>query len=150
MKKSIIIRHLDGQQETNLVSSLLFNSLGGSFSLLATQMFFFNFPFWSLAIQSYFPLNCIVKEKTSSCRVTGEKDVAFKVLFCGVCHSDLHMAKNEWGISTYPLVPGYVNNICREYMNMIACVLLCIYSYREKNFHCCTYIWSMQWRLKVN
>uniref|UniRef100_A0A6N2L2A1 Alcohol dehydrogenase-like N-terminal domain-containing protein n=1 Tax=Salix viminalis TaxID=40686 RepID=A0A6N2L2A1_SALVM len=40
-------------------------------------------------------------------RVTGEKDVAFKVLFCGVCHSDLHMAKNEWGFSTYPLVPGH-------------------------------------------
>ncbi|KAF9675602.1 hypothetical protein SADUNF_Sadunf09G0049300 [Salix dunnii] len=40
-------------------------------------------------------------------RVTGEKDVAFKVLFCGICHSDLHMAKNEWGISTYPLVPGH-------------------------------------------
>ncbi|KAJ6692124.1 ALDEHYDE REDUCTASE [Salix purpurea] len=40
-------------------------------------------------------------------RVTGEKDVAFKVLFCGICHSDLHMAKNEWGISMYPLVPGH-------------------------------------------
>ncbi|KAJ1410335.1 Polyketide synthase, enoylreductase domain [Sesbania bispinosa] len=39
-------------------------------------------------------------------RETGEKDVAFKVLYCGICHSDLHMVKNEWGISTYPLVPG--------------------------------------------
>ncbi|KAH0893963.1 hypothetical protein HID58_056392 [Brassica napus] len=36
-----------------------------------------------------------------------EKDVRFKVLFCGICHSDLHMIKNEWGISTYPLVPGH-------------------------------------------
>uniref|UniRef100_A0A6N2M641 Enoyl reductase (ER) domain-containing protein n=1 Tax=Salix viminalis TaxID=40686 RepID=A0A6N2M641_SALVM len=40
-------------------------------------------------------------------RATGEKDVAFKVLFCGVCHSDLHMIKNEWGISSYPVVPGH-------------------------------------------
>ncbi|XP_027359974.1 probable mannitol dehydrogenase isoform X2 [Abrus precatorius] len=40
-------------------------------------------------------------------RETGEKDVAFKVLYCGMCHSDLHMAKNEWGFSFYPLVPGH-------------------------------------------
>ncbi|RHN54896.1 putative cinnamyl-alcohol dehydrogenase [Medicago truncatula] len=39
-------------------------------------------------------------------RETGEKDVAFKVLYCGICHTDLHMAKNGWGTSTYPLVPG--------------------------------------------
>ncbi|CAN1121725.1 Probable mannitol dehydrogenase, partial [Linum perenne] len=38
---------------------------------------------------------------------TGEKDVKFKVLYCGVCHSDLHMLKNEWGMSIYPLVPGH-------------------------------------------
>ena len=43
------------------------------------------------------------------CRATGEKDVTFKVLFCGICHSDLHMVKNEWGSSIYPLIPGYVN-----------------------------------------
>ncbi|KAF2290604.1 hypothetical protein GH714_014672 [Hevea brasiliensis] len=40
-------------------------------------------------------------------RATGEKDVCFKVLYCGMCHSDLHMVKNEWGTSTYPLVPGH-------------------------------------------
>ncbi|XP_028789238.1 probable mannitol dehydrogenase [Neltuma alba] len=40
-------------------------------------------------------------------RETGERDVAFKVLYCGICHSDLHMSKNEWGISIYPLVPGH-------------------------------------------
>ncbi|KAL4597897.1 hypothetical protein ACB092_11G021200 [Castanea dentata] len=40
-------------------------------------------------------------------RATGEKDVTFKVLFCGVCHSDLHMVKNEWGSSIYPLIPGH-------------------------------------------
>ncbi|KAM7515830.1 hypothetical protein LguiA_005413 [Lonicera macranthoides] len=40
-------------------------------------------------------------------RATGEKDVKFKVLYCGICHSDLHMAKNEWGIAQYPVVPGH-------------------------------------------
>ncbi|KHN16228.1 probable mannitol dehydrogenase isoform X1 [Glycine soja] len=39
-------------------------------------------------------------------RKTGEKDVTFKVLYCGVCHSDLHKLKNEWSDSIYPLVPG--------------------------------------------
>nr|GEU33182.1 8-hydroxygeraniol dehydrogenase-like [Tanacetum cinerariifolium] len=43
---------------------------------------------------------------TFSRRATGDKDVRFKVLYCGICHSDLHFAKNEWGMSTYPLVPG--------------------------------------------
>ncbi|KAK5775638.1 hypothetical protein PVK06_043554 [Gossypium arboreum] len=28
-------------------------------------------------------------------RATGEKDVAYKVLYCGICHTDLHNAKNE-------------------------------------------------------
>ncbi|XP_050207094.1 probable mannitol dehydrogenase [Mercurialis annua] len=40
-------------------------------------------------------------------RETGENDVSFKVLYCGMCHSDIHMAKNEWGNSVYPLVPGH-------------------------------------------
>ncbi|KAK6775015.1 hypothetical protein RDI58_026016 [Solanum bulbocastanum] len=29
--------------------------------------------------------------------VTGEKDVQFKAMYCGICHSDLHQLKNEWG-----------------------------------------------------
>nr|GMC67552.1 8-hydroxygeraniol dehydrogenase-like [Ipomoea batatas] len=40
-------------------------------------------------------------------RETGEKDVQFKVLYCGICHSDLHQMKNEWGNTVYPLVPGH-------------------------------------------
>ncbi|KAJ4714584.1 putative Alcohol dehydrogenase [Melia azedarach] len=40
-------------------------------------------------------------------RATGEKDVAFKVMYCGICHSDLHMLKNDWGSSIYPLIPGH-------------------------------------------
>ncbi|KAK4490413.1 hypothetical protein RD792_001090 [Penstemon davidsonii] len=40
-------------------------------------------------------------------RATGERDVQFKVLYCGICHSDLHMSKNEWGFTQYPIVPGH-------------------------------------------
>ena len=34
-------------------------------------------------------------------------DVVIEILFCGVCHSDLHNARNDWGRSTYPIVPGH-------------------------------------------
>jgi len=34
-------------------------------------------------------------------------DVQLDILFCGVCHSDLHIARNEWGFTTYPCVPGH-------------------------------------------
>jgi alcohol dehydrogenase (NADP+) len=34
-------------------------------------------------------------------------DVEIEILFCGVCHSDLHMARNDWGWSFYPIVPGH-------------------------------------------
>lgn len=34
-------------------------------------------------------------------------DVAMEILYCGVCHSDLHMARNDWNWSTYPIVPGH-------------------------------------------
>ncbi|KAI3992889.1 hypothetical protein MKX01_034239 [Papaver californicum] len=40
-------------------------------------------------------------------RATGEEDVTFKVLYCGICHSDLHFIKNEWGNAVYPTVPGH-------------------------------------------
>lgn len=34
-------------------------------------------------------------------------DVAMEILYCGVCHSDLHSARNDWGWSSYPVVPGH-------------------------------------------
>ena len=36
-----------------------------------------------------------------------DHDVQMEVLFCGVCHSDLHQARNEWKNSIYPVVPGH-------------------------------------------
>ncbi|MCW4468545.1 NAD(P)-dependent alcohol dehydrogenase [Flavobacterium sp. MFBS3-15] len=35
------------------------------------------------------------------------KDVEIDILYCGVCHSDLHTARNDWGGSIYPVVPGH-------------------------------------------
>ncbi|KAL2506269.1 putative cinnamyl alcohol dehydrogenase 9 [Abeliophyllum distichum] len=40
-------------------------------------------------------------------RATGEYDVQLKVLYCGICHSDLHNAKNDWELTPYPVVPGH-------------------------------------------
>ena len=40
-------------------------------------------------------------------RNVGSDDVAIDILFCGVCHSDLHQAHNDWKISHYPMVPGH-------------------------------------------
>lgn len=34
-------------------------------------------------------------------------DVAIEILYCGVCHSDLHFARDDWGMSRYPVVPGH-------------------------------------------
>lgn len=34
-------------------------------------------------------------------------DVQIEILYCGVCHSDLHYARNEWGMTIYPIVPGH-------------------------------------------
>jgi uncharacterized zinc-type alcohol dehydrogenase-like protein len=40
-------------------------------------------------------------------RTPGPSDVAIKVLYCGICHTDLHILKNDWGHTNYPLVPGH-------------------------------------------
>jgi uncharacterized zinc-type alcohol dehydrogenase-like protein len=40
-------------------------------------------------------------------RDPGPHDVAMDVLFCGVCHSDIHQARDEWGGSLFPMVPGH-------------------------------------------
>ncbi|HEY3489496.1 MAG TPA: NAD(P)-dependent alcohol dehydrogenase [Candidatus Deferrimicrobiaceae bacterium] len=40
-------------------------------------------------------------------RDPGTNDVQIEILFCGVCHSDLHTVRNEWHGTTYPVVPGH-------------------------------------------
>jgi uncharacterized zinc-type alcohol dehydrogenase-like protein len=40
-------------------------------------------------------------------RDPGPKDIQIDILFCGVCHSDLHTVRNEWTNTVYPVVPGH-------------------------------------------
>jgi alcohol dehydrogenase (NADP+) len=40
-------------------------------------------------------------------RALRPNDVAIEILYCGVCHTDIHMARNDWGWSIYPMVPGH-------------------------------------------
>lgn len=40
-------------------------------------------------------------------RVATAKDIEIDILYCGVCHSDLHTARNDWGGTVYPAVPGH-------------------------------------------
>lgn len=40
-------------------------------------------------------------------RALRPNDVAIDILYCGVCHTDLHVSRNDWGGSVYPCVPGH-------------------------------------------
>jgi alcohol dehydrogenase (NADP+) len=40
-------------------------------------------------------------------REPGARDVRIEILYCGICHSDLHTVRSEWTPPTYPLVPGH-------------------------------------------
>ncbi|MBI5226510.1 NAD(P)-dependent alcohol dehydrogenase [Candidatus Micrarchaeota archaeon] len=40
-------------------------------------------------------------------RELGPSDVSIAIRYCGICHSDLHKARDEWGVTQYPIVPGH-------------------------------------------
>ncbi len=40
-------------------------------------------------------------------RVPRTDDVEIEILYCGVCHSDIHFVENDWGMTQYPVVPGH-------------------------------------------
>jgi len=48
-----------------------------------------------------------LKETTIPRRAPLANDVQIEILFCGICHSDLHTARNEWEGTEYPVVPGH-------------------------------------------
>jgi len=48
-----------------------------------------------------------LKQLNINRRLVNLKDVEIDILYCGVCHSDLHFARNDWGFSEYPVVPGH-------------------------------------------
>jgi uncharacterized zinc-type alcohol dehydrogenase-like protein len=49
------------------------------------------------------PLHSLAIER----REPGARDVSIDILFCGVCHSDLHTVRGEWGQKEWPIVPGH-------------------------------------------
>ena len=48
-----------------------------------------------------------LKEMNIERREPTSKDVEIEILYCGVCHSDLHTARSDWGGTIYPVVPGH-------------------------------------------
>lgn len=51
--------------------------------------------------------NAKLKPRRFQCDEPGAKDVQIEIMFCGVCHSDIHQVKNEWGNTVYPCMPGH-------------------------------------------
>ena len=48
-----------------------------------------------------------LKQMNIERREATAKDIEIEILYCGVCHSDLHTARNDWGGTLYPAVPGH-------------------------------------------
>lgn len=48
-----------------------------------------------------------LKEMTIKRRDLNDNDVKIDILYCGVCHSDIHAKNNDWGNAKYPIVPGH-------------------------------------------
>ena len=40
-------------------------------------------------------------------REVGPRDVLIDIAYCGICHTDIHIVRGEWGERSYPLVPGH-------------------------------------------
>lgn len=60
-----------------------------------------------------------------------ERDVVVEIEFCGVCHSDIHSTRNEWGNAIYPMVPGHESVLDRhgntgEWREILASCYRCI------------------------
>ncbi len=51
--------------------------------------------------------NAPIKQMNIVRREVTAKDIEIEILYCGVCHSDLHTARNDWGGTIYPAVPGH-------------------------------------------
>ncbi|MDR1339491.1 MAG: NAD(P)-dependent alcohol dehydrogenase [Prevotellaceae bacterium] len=48
-----------------------------------------------------------LEQLTINRRTVRPHDVEIEILYCGICHSDLHSVRNEWGNTVYPVVPGH-------------------------------------------
>src|SRR5207247_10386014 len=48
-----------------------------------------------------------VARMSSERRDPGPHDVAIEILYCGICHSDVHKVNDDWGTTHFPVVPGH-------------------------------------------
>ena len=55
------------------------------------------------AQQAHMPLERVSFKR----RDIGSEDVAIDILYCGICHSDIHQVNNDWNSSQYPMIPGH-------------------------------------------
>ena len=53
-------------------------------------------------------------------REPGDDDVLIDILYSGICHSDLHQARGDWGNSMYPMVPGHeiIQRFVKQYLHL--------------------------------
>jgi uncharacterized zinc-type alcohol dehydrogenase-like protein len=61
-------------------------------------------------------------------RDPGPNDIVIDVKFCGICHSDIHQTRNEWGNALYPMVPGH------EVVGVVARVGAKVTKFKEGDF----------------
>ena len=59
-----------------------------------------------LGYAAHSPTDALVPRRFDR-RAPRDDDVVIEILYCGVCHSDLHTARNDWGNTVYPVVPGH-------------------------------------------
>ncbi len=61
------------------------------------------------SVRGYAALSAAAKLEpfTFDRRSLGPQDVRIRIVFCGICHSDIHQVRNEWGGSIFPMVPGH-------------------------------------------
>ena len=51
--------------------------------------------------------DALLNPMTIDRREVTANDIEIEIMYCGVCHSDLHTARNDWGFTTYPAIPGH-------------------------------------------
>ncbi len=49
----------------------------------------------------------LLKQLSIARRELSPKDIEIDILYCGVCHTDLHTVQKDWGATRYPVVPGH-------------------------------------------
>ena len=47
-------------------------------------------------------------------RPAGDEDIVIQIAYCGICHSDVHQIRNEWGNTVFSCVPGWVASSCLQ------------------------------------